>query len=354
MHRASANISANVYEVTINGRTVKKLTATGRFPFRKSFWDDVALNDVTQIVSQQGDVRPIPINGGANVAYRMEVANFVSPVANFRMPPKLTFALMGDSFSSGQGAPMLYPRSAWIDNNCHRSRYSGLYRAMNQFIKGSNKAVDYVFKACEGAIIKDMLDEAQPEKRKSDGTPEGKLKQRKAQVDLVKDWMTDKGYSHLNAALFSIGGNNVGFANSITHAIISPWIDATELPWLRSEIDVGFAYINGLDGYRKIDTVLTDKLNVKNIIILGYPDLIHNIDGSICTSDCPHPDGSFNTIQRTEFEYGNTILSRLTSAASSAGDLPNWHYANLEGVLVRWAVCLPLNRHLQDGKVSHR
>jgi hypothetical protein len=155
-------MSANAFVVTINDRQVTSIPATGRFPFVRSFWDDVAFQDVSQTVSQAGDVSPIAIKGGATVNYRLEArqgtGTFVSKNSSFVMPPPLTFALMGDSYSAGQGAPFIgsSTEGAWLMDNCHRSRWSGQYRAMNQFIRNSNKASDYIFVSCEGATIQDL------------------------------------------------------------------------------------------------------------------------------------------------------------------------------------------------------
>ena len=61
LHRSSARIGAAADTVAINGRTVKRVTASGQFPFTKSYWDDVGLTDVTETVVQSGDVLPVAI-----------------------------------------------------------------------------------------------------------------------------------------------------------------------------------------------------------------------------------------------------------------------------------------------------
>jgi len=356
-HRASASVTTPI-EVIINSRSVKRWRAAGRFPFTKSFWDDVRSRDVSQTVSQQGDLNPIAIKGDARVAYRMEVGTsptaFVSGSATFTMPPPLTFALLGDSYSAGQGAPILSKlEGPWLDDDCHRSRSSGQYIAVNQFIKASNKACDYLFKACEGAVIQDVIDQAQRTKHEPDGTTHGDLKQSKAQVDLVRDWMTEKGYSHLNVALFGIGGNNSGFEPAIEAAIIGwepfgeyGWKDGTDNQKLRSQVDAGFAYINGANGYKRIDTVMRDRLKVGDIIIFGYPDVTHNSDGTICKTDCSDPpEGSTSTnivphsISAEELGYGDTVMSRLTAAVGLAGKLPGWHYVDIFHATKNRGIC---------------
>jgi hypothetical protein len=299
-------MSANASVVTINDRQVKYIPATGRFPFVRSFWDDVvAFQDVLQTVSQAGDVSPIAIKGGATVNYRLEVrpgtSTFVSKNSSFVMPPPLTFALMGDSFSAGQGAPFIESSTegAWLKDNCHRSRWSGQYRAMNRFIRNSNNASDYIFVSCEGATIQDLYSQAQRKDHNPDGTTHGAVKQGKAQVDLVKDWMTSKGYSRLNVAVLGVGGNNTGFAKAIQNSIVGggsvdAWFTGTDDPALRAEIDAGFNRINGsgAGSYKELDTALKTKLNVADVIIFGYPDVTHNSDGTSAKQTVRiHPPG---------------------------------------------------------------
>ena len=357
-HRAAVTMSANAFVVTINDRTVKSIPATGRFPFVRSFWDDVAFQDVSQMVSQAGDVSPIAIEGGATVNYRLEVRpgtdTFASKDSSFMMPPPLTFALMGDSFSAGQGAPFFTSAEGeWLSDNCHRSRWSGQYRAMNRFIKNSNKACDYIFVSCEGATTQDLYSQAQRVHHNPDGTTHGDLKQGgKAQVDLVKDWMTAKGYARLNVAVLGIGGNNTGFADAIQNAIkgahwVDAWFTGTDDPALQAQIDAGFNRINGsgAGSYKELDTALKTKLNVADVVIFGYPDVTHNSNGTVCRTDCSDPPPFFNgnvvphTIDEKELAFGDTILTRLTNAVSSAGKLPGWHYVDILTATKNHGIC---------------
>ncbi len=350
-HRTPIASSGTPYVWTINGRGVKQLGAKGRLPFQKQFWDDSVFKDISQTASQPGDVAPLVVKGGGTIAYRLEVNPggfaFVSQPATSIMPRLLTIAMMGDSFSAGQGSPFLSSTEGpWLNDDCHQSRWSGQYRAVNRFIRDSNKACDYVFVACEGASIQDLFDQAQgtkhnPDgttKRNSDGTIDGELKQQKPQVDLVADWMSNRGYSYLDVALFSIGGNNVGFADIIEAALITPW-DGTQDQKLRDQVDAGFTLIGGVNGYQKLDKALKDKLKVKNVIIFGYPDLVHGPNG-VCASDCPLPKSPLNTISISELQFGASLTTRLNNAVQSGGQLPGWRYVDIFAATSGHGICV--------------
>lgn len=336
-HSTSAVLNNDAVEVTINGRIVKKVTASGKFPYRKHFWDAIDEEFKTKTVSRDGDIEPISMKG--KVAYQVTIGGFTSEIADFNMPPPLTFALMGDSFSSGEGAPRPPLATAWLDRDCHRSINSGLFRGVNKFIKEANKPVDFVFKACSGARVQHITNNAQC--GKWDGNTCTALKQTKSQANLAKDWMDSQGYDHITAAIFSIGGNNVGFANVIERAITSPG-DGTSQE-TRDMVDDGFEDLNSTNvdsvkSYRSINRVLSNKLGVRNIIILGYPDMPHDTDGEICNSDCPHPDG-FNTIVQDELRYGNTIFTRLTDAIKDTRNM-GWRYVDIFAATRNHGICV--------------
>jgi len=349
-HRSAATLASSSTTATINGRLVKQVTASGRLPFTRSFWDETTQRDVVQTVTQPGDASPLVISGGATVTTRMEIRTgnetFATTDGNFTMPSPLTFALFGDSFASGQGSPFLSSSEGpWLSDDCHRSRLSGQYRAINRFIKNLNKATDYLFIACEGATIQDVYRQAQKEDHNPDGTTSGTVKQNKPQIDLVKDWLDANRYSHLNVAVMGIGGNNVGFANAIkkslvgiSELVVDAWFTGTNDPALRAIVDAGFARINGSGegSYRQLDAALKNTLRVTDVILFGYPDITHDASGAICHTDCSEPPPEIpvpniipHSINAAEMAYGDTILTRLTAAVRSAGNLPGWHYVDI-------------------------
>jgi hypothetical protein len=159
--------------------------------------------------------------------------------------------------------------------------------------------------------------------------------------------MTGKGYSRLNVAVLGVGGDNTGFADAIQKSIVGyagvdAWFTGTDDPALRANIDAGFNRINGsgAGSYKELDTALKTKLNVADVVIYGYPDVTHNSDGTVCKTDCSDPPPGVpmnnvvpNTINERELAFGDTILTRLTQAASSAGSLPRWRYADNPDIL---------------------
>lgn len=354
-HRAYFFTPNNSYPATVNNRIVTKTIATGTFPFTKHYDDD--LNDIKKDAFSPPELNPLLIRSGTKVAYRLEIEGgsaaptFVSKTGSFIMPPPLTFALMGDSFSSGQGAPVTSSSNPWIDDNSHRSRYSGLYRGVNRFIRRSNKACNYVFVACEGATIQDLVDQAQRRDHNPDGTfrvptlldPQpNPIKQNKPQVDLIVDWMREKGYDHITCALFGIGGNNVAFAEVIKSAISGGWdipgmgVDSA---LIKKNVDDGFKYINGLDGYKRLDRILRNKLKVKNIVVLGYPDVTHDSKGNICKTDCPKLS-DWNTFSENEMKYGADLQDRLNQSVRTAATIPGWRYADIFNATKNHGICV--------------
>lgn len=348
---------AQIGETTINGRpaAVKAWRAKGQMPFRKDYFDEDTRSDVseTAVHAGPGEAHPRAIKAGRSVAYRMEISfaegsrSFVSRSANFTMPNPLTLALMGDSFSAGEGAPDLAAPTPWMNEliggeNCHRSRNSGLFRAVNLFIKESNKPIDYVFVACSGAVIQDMISQPQPSERDEDDHVTRKigvlgpvpLAQPKSQIDLVLEWRDSKGYVRVNGALFGIGGNNAGFADVITAALFGGVPAA-----VADRADAGLEFVEGPSGHKAVASALKVHLGVQKVIILGYPDVVHAANGSVCPTDCS-PLGSINTVTPSALNYGAQFLTRLNDAVKSAANLPGWEYADIFAATQNHGMCV--------------
>ena len=353
-HRTPVTLGPALIEI-INGHAVKRIIAKGKFPFTKTYWDDVSNTDIaSQTISQPNDISPIGILGGGTVAYRLIVSSnadaFNSKPASFTMPRPFTIALLGDSFASGQGSPFLevvngsvfpWQHDGMDGTDCHRSRYSGQYRAVQQLIKNSNKSIDFIFVACEGATTQDIYLQNQRTAHNPDGSTTGELKQN-IQIDLVKDWMNMNNYPHLNIALFGVGGNNVGFATAIQLALLGNLEHLGADAWLygiddktKRLVEEGFTRLQGMDtgSYSKLDRALRSQLNPANIVIFNYPDLSHGPDNQLCNTDCnialqcrpqdPH------TISRDEMEYGDYILTKLNSTIQTTSLRLHWKYVDI-------------------------
>lgn len=364
-HRTFASFGTPTFYADYN---LSVNNAKGIFPFTKKFYDDESQTDINRLSSNDDDINPVEIPGNKIMAYYIQVGSisnaptnglpFKSEINEFKMPPPLTFALMGDSYSSGQGAPMESGKP-WMDDACHRSKNSGQYRAMNRFVKNSDKACDYFFIACEGAVIQDMTVQAQRTEHKPDGTTHGQKKQEKSQINLVQGWLNEMKYTHLNCALFSIGGNNIGFAPIIMEVLLSPNIhfdffgtpvtfdtDGSLSQAMTSQMEDGFELHDGPNGYSNIDKLLKDKLKVNNVILFGYPDFTHDIKGQVCSSNCPDPGGLLNTIAPSEMATGSNILTRLNASLSTAASRhPNWHYVDIFDATKNHGICVCENSY---------
>lgn len=141
-------------------------------------------------------------------------------VHSFTMPRRLVFAMMGDSFGSGEGAPAIGSKP-WINVAGHRSAVSGGEIAISMFRKNyPNIAFDYVNTTSSGAIADDIKSAVAQSKREgTDGqgisTPQAKVLENflgKPEKDFNYN-----SYKHVDAIIISCGGNDIGFSTIVTH-----------------------------------------------------------------------------------------------------------------------------------------
>ncbi|MEM9081151.1 MAG: hypothetical protein AAGC74_10720, partial [Verrucomicrobiota bacterium] len=150
----------------------------------------------------------------------------------FTMPRRVIVAILGDSFGSGEGAPLLQPgKDPWQSNNegerAHRSPISGQEIALNShFSNYPTTAYDYVNLSSSGAIALDIYSN-QPQRTRStndarnddDPTTDENKPQGVSyvQADRLEQWLSARDYRHLDAIILSCGGNDLGFASILTN-----------------------------------------------------------------------------------------------------------------------------------------
>ncbi len=123
------------------------------------------------------DTNPVRIRSGRTVFVRV-LKRVRTGAANtdhrgdlftFKMPDKLTIASVGDSYASGEGAPVqegaASPTALWTDGDdgtdtdvpCHRSKVSGQSMAVKD-LKDDHPELAIAFKnvACSGAVIANL------------------------------------------------------------------------------------------------------------------------------------------------------------------------------------------------------
>ncbi|MCC5952683.1 MAG: hypothetical protein JJU45_11370 [Acidimicrobiia bacterium] len=163
-------------------------------------------------------------------------------------PLEFTFAALGDSYGSGEGAPVApgqfsgpfdYVRTEpsraanWgaepiASLACHRSEVAGAPLAVEQLRQRYPEIpVDFIFTACSGAEIRHALRTADGGESYvgSDRHVATSGEETRPQLDRVEDWAA--GHERPPDAVYlSIGGNNVGFANVISACIVGGMMDA--------------------------------------------------------------------------------------------------------------------------------
>ncbi|GJM43258.1 MAG: hypothetical protein DHS20C21_01000 [Gemmatimonadota bacterium] len=195
---------------------------------------------VLQIESNAIDmvVPSVPIEPDQCVYYRITVTagtTNTTPIDSFRMPGRFAVGLVGDSYSSGEGAPDDPAdgnnSNMWQDADCHRSNKSGLVRGVKRFISRNPEAsISWVHRACSGAVLGDLDD----------------------QIRDVSDTFRDRGSDRVHALLFSIGGNDLGFADYVVDYLYHPmgvlqdiwWTPLDELAEILENMEED---LNGLD-----------------------------------------------------------------------------------------------------------
>jgi len=141
-------------------------------------------------------------------------------VHSFTMPRRLVFAMMGDSFGSGEGAPAT-GSTPWINVAGHRSAVSGGEIAISMFRKNyPNIAFDYVNTTSSGAIADDIHSSVGQSKREgTDGqginTPQAKVLE--GFLGKPEKDFNYNSYKHVDAIIMSCGGNDIGFSTIVTH-----------------------------------------------------------------------------------------------------------------------------------------
>ena len=145
------------------------------------------------------------LENGQNITAMGDLHSFV-------VPRRITVALLGDSYASGEGAPRETGLAWQVTNDgtrAHRSFYSGQELAVRSFFDNRlHLAWDYINVSSSGAIAADVYsDQAQ---RNRDGSGVGY-----PQLNRVRTWLEARDYSGLDAAVISIGGNDMGFSTVI-------------------------------------------------------------------------------------------------------------------------------------------
>ena len=160
---------------------------------------------------------------------------FRTDLKSFTMPRRITLAIMGDSFGSGEGAPDKNGPTPWIDvlegEIAHRSPISGQELAVKEFFEDKpGFAYDYINVSCSGAVLSSIEDELS-DYMKEDGI-DGFI-----QSEKVSEWLSARQYKDLDTIILSISGNDFGFAKLVEGYLgISPQRKEDFKDWVKQYI----------------------------------------------------------------------------------------------------------------------
>ena len=248
------------------------------------------------------------------------------------------FIVLGDSYSSGEGNPRNV--QAWIDNpdqpfnpyydedQCNRSTRSGPAQAALALEKSSSKSsVTLIDVSCSGATVNSGV-----------LGPQRSAGQTSSQIQQVQQLIGNRA---IDIAVFSVGGNDIGFTSILSACALSldcPLTRATTPPLNRFDnVQQGVQTLTARlpDAYARIagclggnDCVLTDGTRVPplkrapgaRVLPLTYPDITRSAIGQPC---------SYLTLSRSDFSWArDTILVpqapnpyRFTTFGGSTRDL---------------------------------
>lgn len=156
-----------------------------------------------------------PFTRDTCVYYRIQVrtrqtTNSTS-VRMFRMPGSFTIALLGDSYSAGEGAPDKpgIVGAEWASPAHHRSNNSGNVRGVKAYIaQNPNVSVSWTHQASSGALTDDL-----PEQFRN-----------------ARNRFAVRGQEGVHLALFSMGGNNAGFPDIVKGYLYNPMGRIADIP----------------------------------------------------------------------------------------------------------------------------
>lgn len=329
-----------------------------------SFLDEFVPGGEEADTSSPIDINPVVHPRNTCVFYRVTIRRngnvvFTSAILNFRMPDTYNIAIAGDSYGAGEGAPaedfelIGDNEDMWSHNDCHRSRKSGLVRAVKRFIQRTPAvAVDYIHLACTGGDIAEVIDEEQTR------SAAGEFAQpRPPQLEAIQDvFLGDDNERHneLNLLLISIGGNNAGFADYVVNFVIFPAnaADDEDLPDVIEDDLEDLAEL-----YRDLDAAVQERFPTAKVAISNYPDPTRGRRGRCglapgpvefsATYFCclPEVDPIFNPVEEYRFTSNefidplNEVIEDAVLEANEPNSNPDWYLIDVENRIREHGFC---------------
>jgi len=261
-------------------------------------------------------------------------------------PPltRITIVSMGDSYSSGEGAPddeavgcipdhQCISAAKWNandqwngahpslpvpsdDDTCDRSIKAGPRQAVDAFRDIAGVPVDFVSVACSGAQVADLISAEWARGNARDHIP--------LQIDQVAQLFPNR--QRIDVLIIGIGGNDVGFGPKVEQCMAPPlnplakppFGGCYQLPSVGTGDNDPIKLARDLSArYDRLAAVIQDRLNVGVVLITEYPNPMFNDDGQVC-HDQP-PGDPLMGIQQDEAEWAaNTVIPMLNGTIQAA------------------------------------
>ncbi len=309
--------------------------------------DPYATFTISAVAQDGTSSGPIDVNGFAGAQYfgfytdgsvalkSISVSSSIDfAVGEFGIANSVNYAALGDSYSSGEGAPPFFAGTDGPSDYCHRS-----VNAYSQVL-GSDYGVTPKFYACSGATTANVLS--------------------------VSRWgeppqITEPGVDNTaNLVTMTIGGNDAGFsdvltscieqtlkANFINAAISSQGLEGQVALWLGLGADPSCAdsssFVNGVSA--NVDNVLGPAEDAYSALL----NATSPTDTSIIVGDYPHLFGSTSAEQNclalapiltpADQTFMNAEGDRLDGILQSAAALTGVNFVDVRSAFAGHAVC---------------
>ncbi|KAK0414270.1 hypothetical protein QR680_007239 [Steinernema hermaphroditum] len=211
--------------------------------------------------------------------------------------------VVGDSYASGEGNPNTMCEknkpATWISELCHRSNRSWPYKVYSRYKhQFSTAAVHFTYVPCTGAAV-------------DNGILTGK---RQSQLELIGNISIYRG-SGPDVLLMSLGGNDIGYSEILSHLINSAREDRSN--HLFGGLDLRFFYVS-----HQIDRVVekVNRMKPKVVVVPHYFDISENEYGDVDT-DC---DDLRQVPQENLRQARSQILHRLNKMLSTKSSQNDW------------------------------
>ena len=263
-----------------------------------------------------GDGKTIVFNGaGYDAIYSLRLP--ISPIT------RQTYVALGDSYSSGEGAPNPgYIEGTDVkDNRCHRSTAAYPERIASI---ASNTYPDFIFRACSGAKIEDFFS--------------AKVKDA-ANEPFQLHWLDGK----TGLVTLTIGGNDLRFRDVMKYCA-----------WRRLDVDPScqsaFSQTveNNLNRISNTNPRNQDTLaslfrsikagakNIKKVLIVGYPRLFPTSPPATCGT------GILGRLfERSDMLWLNRQAVTLDTALRHAADAAGFEFVDTYGAFDGFELCTP-------------